>query len=229
MAVGLTHFGRIRLTGDDSAETIFQATDGVCKIHNRPSTSGYALEVKSEPTIVTGTHFGIETTVDGIPSTATSGAGLRGTGGICRLSATYTATSGSYVGAYGQVCNLGTFNGSGLMAAGVYGLIEDGGTYTAVSRVAAGWFDSHLDQTVTAGVADLLYLTNNGDTVFDNAIEVYAGNKITNLLSINTASGMVSANTAAGTTLVFTNWVAIKITIDGTTHYIPAAQTIAAS
>ena len=229
MAVGLTNLGRLRLTGDDSAETIFQATDGVCKIHNRPSTSGYALEVKSEPSIVTGTHFGIETTVDHIPSTATSGLAVRGVGGIARLKASYTVTTGSLIGSYGQVCNLGTLNGGTIVAAGAYGLIEDGGTWTAVSRVAAGWFDSHLDATVTSGVVDMLYLTQNGETQFTNAIELYCNNKITNLLSINAASGLVSANTVGGSTLDFTNWVAIKITIDGTTHYIPAARTIADS
>ena len=220
MAVGITNFGRLRLTGDDSAETIFQATDGVCKIHNRPSTSGYALEVKSEPSIVTGTHFGIETTVDHIPSTATSGLAVRGVGGIARLKASYTVTTGSLIGSYGQVCNLGTLNGSGVLAAGVYGLVEDGGTWTSVSRVAAGWFDSHLDATVTSGTADLLFLTNNGDTQFTNAIEIIAGNKITNLLTISTASGMVSASTTADYT--FNKYYKIKVNVGGETAYLIA-------
>jgi hypothetical protein len=39
----------------------------------------------------------------------------------------------------------------------------------------------------------------------------------------------VSANTAAASTLTFTNWKTIKIVLDGTTHYIPVAQTIAAT
>ena len=205
-----------------SGTTVFQAKNGVSKIHNRPNADGFALEVKSEPTVVTGTHFGIETTVDAKPSTATSQAGVRGIGGICRLKDTYTMTGGSLIGTYGQVCNLGTVNGSGAMVAGMYSLIEDGGVYTAVSRVASMWVDSHLDQTVTAGVKDMVYITNNGDTTFDNAIEVYAGNKITNLLSINTASGMVGDAVTADYT--FTKTRKIKITVDGTTCYLIADE-----
>lgn len=79
--------------------TVLQAKNGVTKIHNRPNADGYALEVKSEPTVVTGTHFGIECTVDAKPSTATSQAAVRGHGGIGRLAATYTMTGGSLIGA----------------------------------------------------------------------------------------------------------------------------------
>ena len=43
------------------------------------------------------------------------------------------------------------------------------------------------------------------------------------------SGNMVSANTAGQSTLDFTNWVLIRINIGGTTHYIPAAQTIGAS
>jgi len=201
---------------------VFQAKNGFSKFHSRPNADGYVVEVKSEPTVVTGTHFGIETTVDAKPSTATSQAGVRGVGGVCRLAATYTMTGGSLIGTYGQVCNLGTINGSGAMVSGMYSLIEDGGTYTAVSRVSSLWVDSHLDQTVTAGVKDMVYITNNGDTTFDNAIEIYAGDKITNLLSINTASGMVGNAVTADYT--FTKTRKIKITVDGVTCYLIADE-----
>jgi len=202
--------------------TVLQAKNGVTKLHNRPNADGYVLEVKGEPTIVTGTHFGVECTVDAKPSTATSAAGIRGLGGISRLAATYTMTGGSLIGSYGQVCNLGTINGSGAMVAGMYALIEDGGTYTAVSHLAGLWVDSHLDQAVSAGIKDMVYISNNGDTVFDNAIYVYAGNKITNLLSLNTATGMVSDATTADYT--FTKTRKIKITVDGVTCYLVADE-----
>jgi hypothetical protein len=182
--------------------------------------------VKGEPTLVAGTHFGIEATVDAKPSTETSQAGIRGLGGIGRLASGYTMTGGSLVGAYGQACNNGVINGSGAMVTGLYGLIEDGGTFTAVSHISAAWLDSHLDQTVTAGVFDLLYMTNNGDTTVDNAFYVYAGNKITNLFNIKTASGMVGDNQAGGSTLTFTNYRLIKIVLEDETYYIPAAKTI---
>jgi len=217
MAVGLTNLGRLRLTGDDTDQTVFQATDGVSKIHNRPSTTGYALEVKSEPNPTTGTHFGIETTVDHIP-TASSGMGVRGVGGVCRLAASYTMTSGSVIGTYGQACNLGTLNGSGIMISGIYGLIADGGTYTAVSHVNAAWFDSQLAKTVTAGLSELVYMTNNGSTTLDNAFYIYAGNKITNLFTIATASGMVGDNVNGDYT--FTATRKVKVNVGGETGYI---------
>jgi hypothetical protein len=98
-------------------------------------------------------------------------------------------TGGSLIGAYGQACNNGTINGSGAMIAGLYGLLEDGGTFTAVSHIAAAWLDTHLTKTIVAGIYDLLYMSNNGSTTVDNAIFIYAGNKITNLFTIDTASG----------------------------------------
>jgi hypothetical protein len=218
MATGLTNLSRLRLTGDDTEETILQATDGVTKIHTRPAAGGYSLEVKSEPTIVTGTHFGIEATVDAIPSTATSAAGIRGAGAIGRLKATYTMTSGSLIGAYGQACNNCTLNGSGVMVAGTYSLLADGGTYTAVSHAASLWVDSQLAQTVTAGNAELIYATNNGATTLGNAIYIYAGNKITNLFTIDTASGMVGDKVNGDYT--FTATRKIKVVAGGETGYL---------
>jgi len=132
--------------------------------------------------------------------------------------------STSLIGTYGQVANNGTVNGAGIMMAGLYGLVEDGGTYTAVSHVCSLWVDSHLTKTISSGTADLIYATNNGSTTFDNALYVYAGNKITNLFTISTASGMVGANNAGDAT--FANWKTIKVNLDGTTHYLIAAQAI---
>ena len=43
------------------------------------------------------------------------------------------------------------------------------------------------------------------------------------------SGNMVSANTSGKSTLDFTNWVLLRIDIGGTTHYIPAAQTIGAT
>ena len=226
--MALTNYNRLLLDGslDDStnASTVLQAKHGVSKIHCRPAISGYALEVKSEPTIVTGTHFGIETTVDHKPSTATSALGARGVGGVCRLASTYTMTGGSLIGSYGQVCNLGTINGAGAMVAAGYNLIEDGGTYTAVSHLAAMWLDSHLTKTVTAGVKDFLYISNNGSTVFDNAIYIYAGEAITNLFTIESSKDgdMVSGATTADYT--FTKTRKIKINVGGATCYLIADE-----
>ena len=83
---------------------------------------------------------------------------------------------------------------------------------------------SHLAQTVSAGAIHFLNITNNGDTTWDNAINIRAGHRITNLMTISTADGMVGANVAADAT--FNNYKTIKVVIDGTTHYMIAAQSI---
>lgn len=202
--------------------------DNMVKIMDRPTTDAFALQLKYEPTIVTGTGAGIEATIDAKPSTATSAAGIRGVQGVTRLAATYTMTGGSLIGTYGQVQNLGTLNGGGIFVAPIYSLLADGGTYTSVSHVCSMWVDSQLAQTVTSGNSELLYLTNNGATTLDSAIYLYPGNKITNLLTVHTtATGMVGDNNAGGGTLNFTDWRTVKVNIAGETHYLVAAKTIA--
>jgi hypothetical protein len=209
----------------DASEGMLR-TNGIAKFFNRPTSDAFCVQIKSEFNDTDAGHNCLEVTAD-CKAALTTGGGNTAVQGVSRLAATYTATAGTLIGTYGQVCNLGTLNGSGIMMAGLYGIIEDGGTYAAVSHVAAAWLDSHLDQTVTAGEVELLYMSNNGDTTFDQAIYVYAGNKITNLFNINTASGMVSANTTGGSTLNFTNWKTIKIVLEGETYYLVAAKTIA--
>lgn len=196
------------------------------KVHRRPTAEAFAAEIKSEFTDTDSAHAAVAVTADW-KANGTAG-GVQGVQGVARLkSSSYTATGGSIIGTYGQACAVGTVNGSGIMMAGLYGLIEDTGTYTAVSHVASAWLDSHLTQTVTAGSYQLLYMTNNGSTTMDQAFYIYAGNKITALMEINTASGMVGANVAGGSTVNFSNYKLIKITLDGVVHYLIAAQTIA--
>jgi hypothetical protein len=215
---GRTDYSRIKITGD-GAETVLDSSGGVCKIHNHACAEGYALEVKSDPTSLSGTHFGAEITVDHTPSAATSALGVRGVGGIGRLASGYTMTGGSLIGSYGQACNLGTINGSGAMVAGGYNLIADGGTYTAVSHVAGLWVDSQLTKTVSAGVKDMVYITNNGTTQFDNAFFIYPGNKITNLLTIDsTDTGMVGAKVDADVT--WAHYRKVNVNVHGAAGWI---------
>lgn len=159
----------------------------------------------------------IEGTCDWEPSSAAqAGSGIRAVQGVSRLQASKTVAGGSIIGVYGQAANNGTINGAGAMVAALYGLLEaGGGTYTAVSHMAACWLDSHITETITAGSFDLLYMTNNGETQVDNAFYVYGGNKITNLFNINTASGLAAVtgvcNTAAGS---------LKVVVEGATKYL---------
>jgi len=199
-----------------------------CKFHNRPGITGSTIEVRAKPSSATAEHFAVDSTLDWAPTSGTvTGGGCRALQGVCRLDTSKSMTAGSLVGVYGQVANNGTINGSGIMMAALYGLVEDGGTYTALSHLAMAWLDSHLTKTISAGSSEFLYISNNGSTTFDQAIYCYAGNKITNLFNINTASGMVGTNNAGGGTLNFTDWKKIKIVLEGETHYLVAAKTIA--
>ncbi len=181
------------------------------KIFNRPTTDAFALQVKSEFTDTDAGHNCLEVTAD-CKAALAAGGGNTAVQGVSRLAATFTATAGTLIGTYGQVCNLGTLNGSGIMLAGIYGLIEDGGTYTAVSHVAAGWFDSHLTKTVSAGSAELLYLTNNGSTTLGQVFFIYPGNKITRLFTIDaTYTGMVTVGQNEPTWAGKTALIKVKI------------------
>ena len=192
---------------------------GYLKVHNHSTTIGYAIEAKSNFNGTATSHFGITSTVEWEPTgnTATAGS-VQGLQGVGRLAASMIVTGGSLIGTYGQACNLGTLNGSGVMVAGLYGLVEDGGTWTAVSHVAGLWVDSHLAQTISAGSFDMVYITNNGTTMANNAFYIYAGHKITNLFTIATADGMVSAATTADYT--FTKTRKIKVVAGGETGYL---------
>jgi hypothetical protein len=215
-AAGTSMVGMIRL---DSSNQV-RVGSGTCavKIFNRPTTDAFALQVKSEFSTTNSGHNCIEVTADWKAAGATGG-GNTAVQGTSRLAASYTATGGTIIGTYGQFCNLGTLNGSGIMGAGLYGLIEDGGVYTAVSHIASGWLDSHLTKTVSAGNTELLYMSNNGTTTLDSAIYLYPGNKITNLITIDsTDTGLVSAETAGAATI--TNWRKVKCYIHGATKYL---------
>lgn len=195
------------------------------KIFARPTTGfattftgAFGLQVKSEFTGTATGHACVEVTADWKGNGA-AGGGVRAVQGVARVASTFTMGAGSLIGNYGQIKVDGTVNGAAAMLAAQYGLIEDGGTYTACSHVAAGWFDSHLTKTVTAGTASLLYLTNNGTTTLDSVFFVYAGNKITNLFNIDSVdTGLVSDITAGAATI--TNWRTIKCNIHGETKYL---------
>lgn len=196
------------------------------KIFNRPTTDAFALQVKSEFTDTDAGHNCLEVTADWHPSATATAGGNTAVQGVSRLAASHTATGGTLIGTYGQVCNLGTLNGAGIMAAGMYGLIEDGGTYTAVSHVAAGWLDSHLSQTVTAGHSELLYMTNNGSTTLESAFYLRPGDKITNLFTIDTATGMVGDEASGDYTFTATRKIKVNIGgvngVGGVTAYLIA-------
>ena len=183
----------INLSGDLTYG--IKVSNGALKLHchNRDSQS-YAAEIKYDWQAVTGVAYGVDCTCEiepggSTPANRTAG-GLRALQGVARLGAGFTATGGTDVGVYAQFCNNGTLNGGSLFPTGIYGLVENGGTWTQVGHLSVAWLDSHLAQTISAGNSYFLNMTNNGTgtpTQFTAAIRIYGGNAITNFLKIDTA------------------------------------------
>ena len=216
---------RIDITGPEDGYNgqVFKTKQGYVKHHYRPATAGYCVEVKSEPSGVSGNFWGIISTVDAIPSTAESALGASAIAGVCRIKSGYTMTGGSLSGSYAQVSIQGTVNGSGCMLAAQYALIEaSSGTLTSVSHMAVSWLDSHLAAAPSSGTLSFQYITNNAAATFDNVFYIYAGNKITNLLTIEstTDTGLVGDNVASDFT--FQNYRTIKCNLGGESYYLIA-------
>lgn len=183
------------------------------KIHNHATTSTGigSYEGKSDTQKTSGSFVGLWQDANlNVTGTASSTAIL----GVATVAAAATITGGTIIGTYGQARVDGSLAGASFMA-GLYGLIEASSAVTA-SHVCSAWLDSHQANAVT-GSHQLLYMTNNGAAVMDEAIYVYGGNNITALMELNTCSGMVSDTAETGGTSK-----KIKITLDGVVHYINA-------
>ena len=213
----------------DTSAKNFETSSLQLKFHNHDSTDTYAMEIKYDYWGTTGTAFGIDCTCEiepggGTPANRTAG-GLRAVQGVARFQSGFTSTAGGDAGVYGQFCNLGTINGASNYPSAGYFIVADGGTWTSVGVLSVMWLDTHLAQAISSGNSYFLNITNNGSvTTWTSAIHVYAGNKITNLFHIETATGMVSAATTSVTGLG--NVRLLKCNIDGTTTYIVTAETI---
>jgi len=221
----------IALTGTYTSNGL-KINQGSLKVHVHNQTAQtYCAEFKYDAQNVTGIQYGVDATCEiepggSTPASRTSG-GLRALQGVARLQAGFTATGGTDIAVYGQFLNLGTLNGASLYPSAGYFIVGNGGTWTQVGVLSVMWLDTHMAQTISAGSSYFLNITHNGTatpTQFTAAIHVYGGNAITNFAKIDTASGMVGANVAADAT--FNNYKTIKIDLDGTTHYLIAAQSI---
>lgn len=173
------------------------------KAHNHDSTSTINAEFKYDTAITSGATYGIWCDNNiGATGTASATAIL----GVATVESGVTVTGGTIIGTYGQARANGTVAGASFLA-GLYGLIEASAAITA-THVTSCWLDSHQANAVT-GQHDLLYMTNNGAAVMDQAIYLYGGNKISNLFELNTVSGMTDASNGGGSD------VYINFTIDG--------------
>jgi hypothetical protein len=207
--------GNLTLTAGDN----IILSSGYIKLHKHLTTDEYALQIRSEYTGTTGSHWGIDSETH-LSGDMTTGA-IRGVQGVARLTAANSITGGSMTALYGQIDIDGTANGSGVILSAIYGLIGASGIFTAVSHLSAAWLDSQLTSAVSSGQVELLYLTNNGSTVIDVA---YIGNHAVGKL--NYLFNLSHANTpyvATGGTVATASGTSpyLKIKVGDTTYGIP--------
>jgi len=127
--------------------------------------------------------------------------------------------------------------------------ITTSGTYGKVSGIRVAWEHTNAMTVDTCGIytsvktgatLDSGYRMNAAGTLTNSFHSFNSGSAPTNALNIEGAHTNAFALPAADTipcgsnsadakTLVFTNWVPVTITIGGATHYMVAAQTVAAS
>lgn len=188
---------------------------GTLKLHDHADTGDYAFQLRTESNAATGNFFGMDCEVHQMVS-RTAG-GIRGLSMTGRVTATKTISGTANIVAGHFLLDVdGTLNGTGLHAA-LVAKVDAGGTFTNVGHLASLWVDSLQEGTVT-GEHELIYMTNNGATTMDNAFYIYAGDKITNLMTISTANGMVGDKAAGDYT--FTATRKIKVNVGGETGYI---------
>lgn len=190
------------------------------KVHNHLTTSGIgSYEGKSDTTKTSGAFYGLWQDANLMATGTTSATAVLG---VATVASGKTITGGTLIGTYGQARADGTMAGSGFMA-GLYGLVEEGGGAITASHVCSAWLDSHRNTAVT-GNHELLYMTNNGSATMDSAIYLYAGDKITNFLVTDTASGMVATRATPNQTATCDG--ALKVVFEGKTLYIPAYNAV---
>lgn len=192
---------------------------GQTKFIYRPTTDTFGTQIKTEFTGTAAEHSTLDVTADW-KANGTTGGGLRAISGLARVDSTFSlGSTANMFGVRGIVQNSGTVSGTGLHA-GVYALIEADQAWTSVGHLAARWADSHLVAAPGTGHLSFDYITNNGAAQFEQVWYIYGGNKITNLMALDTVTGMVSATTTGvpGGTIK-----KIKMLIDGVDYYLVAS------
>jgi len=202
--------GDVTWTGTHDFDGALKANSYI-KHHDHMSTGEYAYQLRTEANLATADFFGMDCEVHQ-PVDRTAGA-LRGLSMTCRLTAAKTLSgNASMIPIYGNLDIDGIVSGAGVMLAAGYFVMSDGGTFTELSHYCSVWFDNQQTGTVN-GEHEFAYMTNNGDSTMDQALFIWAGNKITNLFRIETASGLVSAATTSAYT--YTKWRRIKVVVGG--------------
>ena len=207
----------------NALKTSYNKLQGYTKIDNRPasgtSAGSYALQVRGYMRDSSGSFFGVDNEAD----LYTTGTGsVRGASNVAKVRAGITATDSTLIGCYGQarVDATGVLAGNSFLV-GLYGLIEASPAVTA-NHVTSCWLDSHQANAVT-GQHDLLFMSNNGAAVMDQAIYVY-GQSITSFINFASCTTVSDSSfiSIGGATSV-TNKIAVMV--DGAVRYINLYET----
>lgn len=190
---------------------------GLQKFHAHLTTQSYGMQTRTEYNAATGDFFGVD--MEAHQAISRTAGGFRALS-MCARNVADSTLSGaaSMVAGCFMLDNLGTFNGTGIHCA-VIAKVNEGGTFTAVTHLTSLWVDSNQDGVVT-GQHDLIYATNNGDSVMDQFIYLYGGNKINNLFELNTCGTMVGDKVDAD--IAFAHYKKIALTIDGVAYWLVA-------
>jgi len=210
----IEHTEQITVTVDAGDLALYPK--GGIKHHDHLTTREYAYQLRTETTRTTTIFRGMDCEVH--TGASVTAGGIHGFSMAMRVAAAHTVsgTVGSIAAIVGILDIDGTANsGTTVFTAGNF-KVNDGGTITAVNHLCSMWLDSTQEDASFTGNHELLFMTNNGASVMDQAIFIYGGNSITNLFELNTVSGMVGANNGSG------NDVYIGITVDGVAARIAA-------
>lgn len=195
-------------------KTSYNRVTGYTKIDNRPasgtSAGDYALQVRGYHRDTSGNFTGVDCEAD----LYTTGTGsIRGVAGVAKVRNGITATDSTLIGTYGQarVDTGGVLAGNSFLV-GLYGLIEASPAITA-NHVCSLWLDTHQANTVT-GEYSLLYGSENGAEALDQVM-YFRTPAAEKFIEFNTCTEFISETAETGGSSK-----KIKISIDGTVHYI---------
>jgi len=188
---------------------------GSLKLHAHALTGDYAYQLRTESNKATGNFFGEDLEVHQMLNRTADG--VRGLSMCGRLKAgiTMSGTSNLIPGHFLLDVD-GTINGTGLFAA-LVAKVDAGGTFTALSHLASLWVDSLQEGTVN-GSHELVYMTNNGASVMDQAFYIYGGNKISKLMELNTCGTMVGDKVDAD--IAYAHYRKVAVSVDGADGWV---------
>lgn len=148
--------------------------------------------------------------------------------GLVDVSASATTTTGTIIGGkftldFSSGATL--THGVGDNASAVLGLVTGTGTYAGGMLCSVIEARKEGATTIDNGVwVNVL----TGATI-THGIRFEGAGTFTNIFFFDGSQAAVSGNTSGGSTLDFSNWRTVKVDVDGTTHYMIIARTIANS